>query len=56
MKTSLSLALVDACRLAGNLAFSIENALTLTVSARHGPEVAEDPQSSHLFGALAPLF
>ena len=44
MKTSLSLALVDACRLAGNLAFSIENALTLTVSARHGPEVAEDIQ------------
>ena len=34
--------IVDACRLGGSLAFSVDNALTLSVIREHGHETAED--------------
>ena len=39
-----SIPIVDLCRLGGSLAFSVDNALTLSVIQHHGHEVAEEIQ------------
>lgn len=39
-----SLPIDQLCRLGGSLAFSVDNALTLTVIQRHGHDIAEDVQ------------